>query len=110
MRRGDEPIGVDDTKSGGSEQGVIVWAALRGETHRLELAAGETLFKALARAELDPPFSCLAGYCSECVATLESGQVEMRINKALTPKQVERGLILTCQSLPRSSELRIRFD
>jgi ferredoxin len=92
-----------------SQSAAVVWVSLRGQTHRLDLAAGETIFAGLHRSDLDPPFSCLAGYCAECAATLEQGEVEMKVDKGLTQKQRARGLILTCQSVPRTDVCRIRF-
>ena len=44
------------------------------------------------------------------MATLESGEVEMGMNLALSAKQVARGLILVCQARPRGPGCRVRFD
>ena len=82
---------------------------IAGRTHAVECLPGETIFRAAHRSELAPPFSCIAGYCGECVATLEEGDVEMKINRALSPRQLGRGLILTCQAVPRTARCRVRF-
>lgn len=82
---------------------------LDGGVHSLDVASGETIFAALHREGLCPPFSCVAGVCGECVATLDSGEVAMENNRALSPKQLDRGLILTCQATPRSGGCRLRF-
>lgn len=78
-------------------------------THELELGEGETIFAAARRAGIVPPFSCLGGYCGACMARLEEGEVDMRVNKALSPKQLARGLILVCQSVPTSRSCRVRY-
>jgi len=78
-------------------------------SQELEVEDGETIFTAALRAGLQPPFSCVAGVCGECVATLDAGQVEMESNRALTPKQLARGLILTCQARPLGSGCRLRL-
>ena len=91
----------------GSEKTVEVW--LSGEKRELRLEAGETIFAAAHRAGLDLPFSCLGGYCGACMATLEVGDVEMRVNQHLSEKQLARGLILTCQAVPKDTACRIRF-
>ena len=43
------------------------------------------------------------------MATLEGGDVEMRVNQHLSEKQLARGLILTCQAVPKGAGCRIRF-
>lgn len=73
---------------------------LAGREHELVLEPGETIFAAALRTGLEPPFSCLAGYCGACVATLEEGDVTMGVNMILSPRQLARGLILTCQAVP----------
>lgn len=79
------------------------------QTHEIESLPDETIFRAVHRSELAPPFSCVSGYCGECSATLEEGEVNMRENRALSPRQLERGLILTCQAVPRTPHCRVRF-
>jgi ring-1,2-phenylacetyl-CoA epoxidase subunit PaaE len=44
------------------------------------------------------------------VAKLEKGEVDMDINYALEPDELERGLVLTCQSFPKSEEVVLSFD
>ena len=96
----------DDELAVGGEM-VEVWLA--GERRDLQLEAGETIFAAALRVGLDLPFSCLGGYCGECMATLEAGDVAMRVNQHLSEKQLARRLILTCQAVPQGSGCRIRF-
>ena len=86
-----------------------VTVELDGGVHTLGVASGETIFAALHREGLCPPFSCVAGVCGECVATLDSGEVAMEVNRALSAKQLDRGLILTCQATPRGDGCRLRF-
>jgi len=80
-----------------------------GAVHEVEAAVGETIFQTAHRHRLAPPFSCVSGYCGECVAVLEEGEVEMRVNRALSDRQLGRGLILTCQAVPRSPRCRVRY-
>jgi ferredoxin len=89
------------------ESRVVV--ALNGQTHELRLCDGETIFAAAHRAGLAPPFSCLAGYCGSCIASLEAGEVTMKVNMALSAKQVARGWILTCQAIPTSPRCRVDY-
>ena len=91
------------------EGGEIVEVWLEGERRELRLEAGETVFAAALRCGLDLPFSCLGGYCGACMATLEAGDVELRVNQHLSEKQLARGLILACQAVPKGPGCRIRF-
>ena len=59
---------------------------------------------------LDLPFSCKGGVCCTCRAKIIEGEVEMRINYALTDDEVEDGFVLTCQSFPKTSNIIVDFD
>jgi len=61
---------------------------------------GETLLETARRAGLTPPFSCEAGNCGTCIATLTEGTATMRVNDALTDDEVTEGFVLTCQAIP----------
>jgi ring-1,2-phenylacetyl-CoA epoxidase subunit PaaE len=71
---------------------------------------GETLLDGAIRAGIDVRYSCKSGVCATCRAKLISGQVDMDANYALEDYEIARGLILTCQSYPVSSEISLDFD
>ena len=81
----------------------------RRERAQLAVVGFLTAPMAAHRHALAPPFSCIAGYCGECVAVLEEGEVERQNDRALSEKQRARGLILTCQAVPTSPRCRVRF-
>jgi ferredoxin len=83
---------------------------LAGETHELTLAEGETVFAAALREGIRPPFSCLGGYCGACMGRIEEGEVDMRVNMSLSPKQLARGLVLICQAVPVTPRCRINLE
>ena len=58
----------------------------------------------------DLPYACKGGVCSTCVCRLEEGEVEMDVNYALEPDELERGLVLSCQSYPKTDKVRLNFD
>ena len=62
------------------------------------------------RGGLRPPFSCEAGNCATCMAHLDTGAVRMRVNNALSADELEEGWVLTCQSIPTSSEVFVDYD
>ena len=58
---------------------------------------------------MSPPFSCESGSCATCMARLVEGSVEMHVNNALTDEEVDDGWVLTCQSVPTSSTVRVVY-
>ncbi|MFK0089150.1 2Fe-2S iron-sulfur cluster-binding protein [Pseudomonas sp. NPDC090755] len=94
-----------------SESAVAAQLAVRldGQDHQLACDSGETLLAAMERAGLKPPSACRVGGCASCMCTLESGDVELLINDALDADELAEGWILSCQAVPTSAHLRIRF-
>ena len=71
---------------------------------------GESILDAALKQGADLPFACKGGVCSTCRAKLLEGEVDMDVNYALEPEEVEHGFILTCQSHPRTEKVVIDFD
>ncbi|WP_045877886.1 ferredoxin--NADP reductase [Pseudofrankia sp. DC12] len=72
--------------------------------------ASETLLESARRAGLSPPFSCESGTCATCMAHVEEGEVTMRVNDALTEDEVADGYVLTCQGLPQSEKVTVKYE
>lgn len=82
-----------------------------GESTTLELAqSGKPILEAGLEAGLDLPFSCQGGVCTSCMAKKTEGEVEMDNNFALDNDELEKGLVLTCQSHPVSPKVVVNFD
>lgn len=58
----------------------------------------------------DLPFACKGGVCCTCRAKLVEGEVEMDVNYALEPEELEQGFILACQSHPKTEKVVVDFD
>ncbi len=71
---------------------------------------GKAILDASMQTGADLPFSCKGGVCCTCRAKLVKGEVDMDVNYALEPWEVEQGFILTCQSHPKSEEIFVDFD
>jgi ring-1,2-phenylacetyl-CoA epoxidase subunit PaaE len=56
------------------------------------------------------PFSCKGGVCATCRARVTDGAVEMAVNYALEPWEVDAGFVLTCQSRPTTPSLVVDYD
>lgn len=82
-----------------------------GRVFAFELSTdGENILDAGLRNGVDLPFSCKGGVCATCRARLLEGEVEMDLDQALRPEEIENGYILTCQSHPVSNKVVIDFD
>jgi ring-1,2-phenylacetyl-CoA epoxidase subunit PaaE len=69
-----------------------------------------TILKAAMKNGVDPPYSCTVGVCTTCRAKVHKGQVFMTEREGLTDDEIEQGYVLTCQSLPRSSEIDLTYE
>ncbi|KAB2849802.1 MAG: 2Fe-2S iron-sulfur cluster binding domain-containing protein [Hyphomicrobiaceae bacterium] len=83
---------------------------LNGREKVIPIAAGETIIEAATRAGLEAPFACKGGMCSSCRAKLVEGKVEMEVNYALEPWELDAGFVLTCQSRPTTKRIAVDYD
>ena len=70
----------------------------------------DSILDAALRQGADLPFACKGGVCCTCRAKLTKGEVDMDVNYALEPEELEQGFILTCQSHPRTEKVVVDFD
>jgi ring-1,2-phenylacetyl-CoA epoxidase subunit PaaE len=90
--------------------GAEVTVVLDGRSTTLTVPPGTAVLDAAQQLRPDLPFACKGGVCGTCRARVTHGQVRMRRNYALEPDEVERGYVLTCQSLPESDTLTVDYD
>jgi ferredoxin len=100
---------VTDPASNGAEAGTVTIYLDRKKV-TVPLVPGETLLETARRAGLDPPFNCEAGNCGTCMARLEEGHATMRVNDALEEDEVAEGYILTCQGVPDTDSITVRYE
>jgi ferredoxin len=82
---------------------------LDGRVETTDHHPGATILQTARQAGLTPPSSCEAGNCATCMARVVEGSVEMRVNDALEDDEVAEGWVLTCQSVPTSDTVHIRY-
>jgi ferredoxin len=80
-----------------------VTITLDGKTVTVPLNPSETLLETARRAGLVPPYSCEAGNCGTCIATVTEGKVTMRLNQVLSDDEIDEGLVLTCQGMAETT-------
>ncbi len=91
---------------------VIAHAEIRLDGVRFDVPIheGQAVLDAALAAGADLPFACKGGVCCTCRAKLTEGEVEMEVNYALDPHEVEAGFILACQSHPKTPVIKVDFD
>ena len=70
----------------------------------------DNILDAALGAGADLPFACKGGVCSTCKCQIKEGSVEMKINYALEPHEVEQNFVLSCQAVPTSKNVKVDFD
>jgi ferredoxin len=104
---GDRPAGDGD--GAGSEGPTRVTIELDGRTGTTDHRPGTTILQTARQLGMAAPYSCEAGNCATCMARLAEGEVTMHVNDVLTEDEVAEGWILTCQSVPTTTEVRVVY-
>jgi len=106
--QGSKPVPRKRKREGVAAEVEII---MDGSRFRFQMDSGkDTVLDAAQQAGADLPFSCKGGICSTCRAKVLSGEVDMDVNYALEPEEVEQGYVLTCQSHPGTRHLVLDFD
>jgi ferredoxin len=73
---------------------------------------GESILDCAIRNGLNPPYSCMEGVCTACLALVTEGEVDFPDDTILDSDEVAKGRILTCQAKPRKgcARLKISYD
>lgn len=106
-----EPLPASPRRQEVPAEGIEVQVLLDGHRQTFHMTGNEpSILDAAADAGLDLPYSCKGGVCSTCRVKLSKGEVEMAINYSLEPWEVEKGFILTCQSMPLTDSVELDYD
>ena len=92
-------------------EGVEVTIVDAGKEFQLTMTKDfDNILDAALAAGADLPFACKGGVCSTCKCEILEGSVEMKINYALSEKEVSQNLVLSCQAVPTSEKVKVDFD
>ena len=100
------PISTSEDFNGSAQVTVLV----DDEENTITVKENETLLDAALKGGIDAPYSCQGGVCSSCMCMVTEGEVQLLKNSILTDSEIEEGLTLACQAVPKSSKISIDFD
>lgn len=103
------PVAAELLEATGDHADVTVTMDGKDLDFRMPLDGTSILDAAHANGS-EVPFSCKGGVCSTCRCRLREGRVDMAVNYALEPYEVEAGFILACQSRPLTDRVVVDFD
>jgi 3-ketosteroid 9alpha-monooxygenase subunit B len=96
------------TESAEVEQAQIS-IELDGQHFELQCQGDETILDAAEKAGIDLPYSCMAGMCASCMCEVTEGEVKLLHNDVLDERDLSRGLTLTCQAVPRTAKVGLKY-
>jgi len=106
VEKSNEPVVEQNTFKGES----TVHITIDHEEEIIKVKDNQQILDTGLNEGLDLPYSCKGGVCSSCKALLLKGDVHINMNYVLTDNELEEGYILTCQSQPRSEEIKLTYD
>ena len=99
---------VPPSRGGGPEPYQAAILRVEGLEEPGYVGAGEVLLSVLDRMAAPIFYACRSGVCGTCKARLVSGRVDPGVPFALTTREQEAGVILTCVSRALSPEVVLR--
>jgi 3-ketosteroid 9alpha-monooxygenase subunit B len=80
-----------------------------GEHHTFACEPGQTVLDAAEAIGIELPFSCREGMCASCMCEVLEGDVRLIANDVLDERDLANKLILTCQAVPRTAEVKLKY-
>jgi ferredoxin len=93
-----------------NEKPETIEAIIDGERVTVKAEPNQSILDVLLSAGHNPPYSCMSGSCTACLAHLESGRVKQKEAGALSTENIVAREILTCQAKPLSEKVIVRFQ
>ncbi|WP_010324650.1 ferredoxin--NADP reductase [Marinobacterium stanieri] len=82
---------------------------LDGQHYELQCQGDETILDAAERVGIDLPYSCQAGMCASCMCEVTEGEVKLLHNDVLDERDLSNGLTLTCQAVPKTARVHLKY-
>lgn len=101
---------IDELNTTTANGNAEITLLLDGKDYSFNMTQNKNILEAALDGDIDVPYSCQAGVCSSCIAILIEGKVNMHQNNILNDRDLDQGLILTCQSKPITSKVVLSYD
>lgn len=88
---------------------AVATLRIGGESFTVKLAS-RTILDAALEEGIELPYSCRTGSCSTCLARIVEGSAHMLVNNAIGQPEVDRGFILSCQTMSKTPHITLDFD
>ncbi|PSL15893.1 3-ketosteroid 9alpha-monooxygenase subunit B [Marinobacterium halophilum] len=82
---------------------------LDGQHFELQCQGDETILDAAERVGIELPYSCMAGMCASCMCEVTEGEVKLLHNDVLDERDLSKGLTLTCQAVPKTAKVSLKY-
>lgn len=112
------PVAVDESVTASDIQPVVddadlpnsmVLLELDGEHHVIPCEPGQTVLDAAEKIGIELPYSCREGMCASCMCEVIEGNVKLNNNDVLDEKDLANKLTLSCQAVPLTTEVKIKY-
>jgi ring-1,2-phenylacetyl-CoA epoxidase subunit PaaE len=82
---------------------------LKNRTEAFTVQYPVSILHQALKAGIALPYSCESGQCGSCVARCTSGRVWIAYNEVLTERELNQGLVLTCQGFPVGGDVELEY-
>jgi len=82
----------------------------QGVEQKIKIRSDQNILDAALEGGIMVPYACKGGVCATCKAQCLDGKAEMVLNYGLEDDEVERGMVLTCQTYVTSETGTFDFD
>lgn len=82
---------------------------LDGQEHVIPCEPGQTVLEAAEEIGLELPYSCREGMCASCMCEVIEGDVKLNNNDVLDDRDLANKLTLSCQAVPLTAELKLKY-
>lgn len=82
---------------------------LDGEHHVIPCDSGQTVLDAAEKNGIELPYSCREGMCASCMCEVIEGSVKLNNNDVLDEKDLANKLTLSCQAVPLTAEVKLKY-
>jgi ring-1,2-phenylacetyl-CoA epoxidase subunit PaaE len=88
----------------------MVHIKLKDRTVALQVQFPVSILHQAQKEGIALPYSCESGQCGSCAARCTRGRVWIAYNEVLTDRELNQGLVLTCQGFPIGGDVTLEYE